>query len=194
MGTSHVRTGLMIAAASVVLGIGTTVALASLSAQPGPCGAPALAGTVVDVTFTDMGPIMGPGMGPGMHGGPMMGPSGSPLGMMSLSASPAAVPAGLVSLRAFNRGRLAHEVVVLPIGVGQSTGQRPVGVGDEIDESGSLGEAAQTCGFGDGDGIAPGAMGWTTLTLPPGRYELVCNIAGHYRSGMYTELDVTPAR
>ncbi len=34
----------------------------------------------------------------------------------------------------------------------------------------------------------------TTLTLTPGRYELLCNIAGHYGSGMYTELDVTCSR
>jgi uncharacterized cupredoxin-like copper-binding protein len=36
--------------------------------------------------------------------------------------------------------------------------------------------------------------GWTTITLPPGRYELICNIAGHYGAGMYTELDVTANR
>jgi len=30
-----------------------------------------------------------------------------------------------------------------------------------------------------------------TLTLPPGEYELVCNIAGHYVSGMYGKLTVT---
>ena len=27
-----------------------------------------------------------------------------------------------------------------------------------------------------------------------GRVDILCNIAGHYGSGMYTELDVTPAR
>ena len=37
-------------------------------------------------------------------------------------------------------------------------------------------------------------MSWTTLTLNPGRYELLCNIAGHYGSGMYTELDVPHQR
>ena len=40
---------------------------------------------------------------------------------------------------------------------------------------------AQTCGAGEGDRIAPGTMGWTTLSLTPGRYELFCNIAGHSR-------------
>ena len=28
------------------------------------------------------------------------------------------------------------------------------------------------------------------MHLTPGRYELFCNMAGHYRGGMHTELDV----
>ncbi|HME49766.1 hypothetical protein [Mycobacterium sp.] len=35
-------------------------------------------------------------------------------------------------------------------------------------------------------GIIPGATGWTTITVSPGRYELLCNIAGHYIAGVYT--------
>ncbi|MCB0942215.1 MAG: hypothetical protein KDB72_18490 [Mycobacterium sp.] len=148
------------------------------------------------------GPMMGPGMmGPGMNGGPMMGPQGawpnSPgmgMGMMRLTINPTSVPAGQVSLRVANNGWLPHEVIVLPLGPGQNPGQRFIGSDWKVDEAGSLGEAARTCGAGEGDGIAPGTMGWTTLTLAPGRYELLCNIAGHYGSGMYTELDVTPSR
>ena len=221
------RTGVLIGAASLVLGIGPTVARAAagagpgfgpLPAQPAPCTPPALAGAVVDVTVSDMGGMMGPGMnggpmmgpggmmgpgmmGPGMNGGPMMGQGpwpnngmGMGMGMMRLIANPTSVPAGQVSLRVANNGMLAHEVVVMPLGPGQNPGQRPVGNNWEVDETGSLGEAAQTCGAGEGDGIAPGAMGWTTLTLAPGRYELICNIPGHYSSGMFAELDVTPAR
>lgn len=226
--TPRLRTALLIGAASLVLGIGNTAALAGagvqpavvpragppvysgpIPAQPAPCAPPALAGAVVDVNVSDMGAMMGPGMnggpmmgpgmmGPGMMGPGMMGPGmmngGMGMGMMRLSANPISVPAGQVSLRVTNTGMLAHEVVVMPLGQGQNPGQRPVGASGEVDEAGSLGEAARTCGPGDGDGIAPGATGWTTLTLEPGRYELLCNISGHYGSGMYTELDVTPAR
>lgn len=92
---------------------------------------------------------------------------------------------------AVNTGVRPHELVVLPLPAGQGIGQRPVGADRKIDETGSLGEASRTCGAGSGDGIAAGATGWTTLTLGPGRYELVCNLPGHYTSGMYTELDVT---
>lgn len=210
------RTGLLIGAASLALGVGTTAAMAGaglapmtgpgfggpLPAQPAACTPPALAGSVVDVTVSDMGGMMGPGM----NGGPMMGPGmmgphgswpntpGMGMGMMRLTANPTSVPAGAVSLRVANDGMLPHEVIVMPLGPGQDPGQRPIGTDWEVDETGSLGEAAQTCGAGDGDGIAPRTMGWTTLTLAPGRYELLCNIAGHYGSGMYAELDVTPAR
>ncbi|MCW1959049.1 MAG: sulfocyanin-like copper-binding protein [Mycobacterium sp.] len=236
MNHNRLRTGLLIGAAALALGIGTTAVMAGagagpgfapmagppgyggpLPAQPAPCTPPALPGAVVDVTTSDMGAMMGPGMngpgmnggpmmgpgmmGPGMNGGPMMGPQGawpnSPgmgMGMMRLTINPTSVPAGQVSLRVANNGWLPHEVVVMPLGPGQNPGQRPVGANWEVNETGSLGEAAHTCGAGEGDGIAPGTMGWTTLTLQPGRYELLCNIAGHYGSGMYAELDVTPAR
>ena len=59
-----------------------------------------------------------------------------------------------------------------------------------MSEDGSLGEASKTCGAGAGDGIDPGGLGWVTLNLPRGDYELVCNLPGHYGSGMYTELVV----
>jgi uncharacterized cupredoxin-like copper-binding protein len=39
--------------------------------------------------------------------------------------------------------------------------------------------------------IASGSVGWVTLTLPPGHYELVCNLQNHYASGMRQELVVT---
>lgn len=190
---NRLKTAVLIGAASLVLGVGTTAALAlgrPLPGQPPSCTAPALPGAVVAVTFSDGGAMMGPGM----HGGPMMRWPRMGMGMMALRASPAAVPAGQVSLLAVNRGGLAHEVVVLPLPDGASPGQRPVSADGEVDESGSLGEAARSCGAGGGEGIGPGATGWITLNLTPGRYELLCNIAGHYGSGMYTELDVAAAR
>ena len=113
------------------------------------------------------------------------------MGMMRIYLNPATVAAGQMSFRALNTGWLNHELVVLPLAQGQFPGQRLIGPDGRVDESGSLGEASRTCGEGDGDGIAPGTTGWTTITLAPGRYELICNIAGHYAAGMYTELDVT---
>lgn len=191
------------AAVAVVLGTATTAAIAHTGPGPdsvrpdsvasiGRCAVPALPGAVVDVGLSDMGAMMGPGHGPG----PMRGDSHwwrhMPMrGMMRLSPDPVQVPAGPVSLRAINTGGLTHEVVVLPLPTGQGVGQRPVGGDEKVDETGSLGEASRTCGAGTGHGITPGTAGWTTLTLHPGRYELICNLPGHYAAGMYAELDVT---
>lgn len=63
--------------------------------------------------------------------------------------------------------------------------------GAEIDEAGSLGEASDSCGEGTGQGILPGTSSWVSVTLQAGRYELVCNLPGHYATGMYTQITVT---
>lgn len=113
-----------------------------------------------------------------------------PRGMMRVLASTNSVPAGVVSLVVTNTGFLTHELVVLPLVAGQQPGTRTVGSDGNVDETGSLGEAAATCRAGEGDGIAADSTGWVTLHLPAGRYELVCNLPGHYAAGRYTELDV----
>ncbi|WP_458315377.1 sulfocyanin-like copper-binding protein [Mycolicibacterium brisbanense] len=162
------------------------------------CPVPALPGTVVDVNLTDMGSMMGPVSGGMMARAGMVGPRLMPgMAMMRILLYPHLIPAGEVSLRTTNTGGLSHELVVLPLATGQLPGQRPSGPDGRVDESGSLGEVSRSCGPGKGDeqspdyGIVPQASGWTTLSLAPGRYELICNIAGHYVAGMSAELDVT---
>jgi uncharacterized cupredoxin-like copper-binding protein len=130
-------------------------------------------------------------MGAGMVGGDQGGMMGGRGGWMMLHATPRAVRAGTVTLVAYNHGSRTHELVVLPLTSGASVGARAVGADNTVDEGGSRGEASNSCGSGSGDGIRPGAAGWSTLTLAPGRYELICNLPGHYAAGMYTELDVT---
>jgi uncharacterized cupredoxin-like copper-binding protein len=146
-----------------------------------PRAAPKLPGSVLNVSLTNMGgPMMG-GQGNSMMGG----------GVMGLSADRATVPHGTVSFLVTNDGSIDHEMVVLPLAGSQTAGARSVGGEGKIDEAGSLGEASKTGGAGAGDGIAPGGSGWVTVTLAPGHYELVCNLANHYSAGMYTQLDVT---
>jgi Sulfocyanin (SoxE) domain len=69
-------------------------------------------------------------------------------------------------------------------------GRRPVGADGRVSEEGSLGEASRSCGDWAGEGIAPGAASWVSLDLPTGRYELICNLPGHYAMGMFTGLNV----
>ncbi|HEY5179926.1 MAG TPA: sulfocyanin-like copper-binding protein [Dermatophilaceae bacterium] len=150
-------------------------------ASGSPQAAPKLPGTVVNVSLTNMGgPMMG-GQGNTMMGG----------GAMGLSTDHATVPHGTVSFLVTNDGSIDHEMVVLPLAGSQTAGARPVGGDGKVDEAGSLGEASKTGGAGAGDGIAPGASGWVTVTLAPGHYELVCNLPRHYAAGMYTQLNVT---
>lgn len=137
------------------------------------CSRPKLEGHVIDVQLSDAGSGM---MGPG----PMMA---------TLSVDASSVPAGRVSLVAHDRGALAHEVVVLPLS-SDGPGTRPTGSDGKVNESASLGEASRSCAQGAGDGLSPGSTGWTTLTLKPGRYELICDEPWHYASGMFDVLTV----
>jgi uncharacterized cupredoxin-like copper-binding protein len=148
--------------------------------SPMTCSAPVgLPGRTVQVTLADMGITQ------------MMGGT-APIGAhMMLRADPATVAAGRVSLVAVNVGWRTHELVILALASGRSAGQRVPGSDGKVDEAGSVGEASASCGAGAGDGIQAGTAGWTTVTLAPGRYELVCNLPNHYADGMHQELVVT---
>jgi uncharacterized cupredoxin-like copper-binding protein len=110
---------------------------------------------------------------------------------MMLRAVPATVPAGKVSFVVGNMGWRTHEMVVLPLAPGQAAGQRVPGADGEVDETGSLGEASASCAAGTGEGIKAGTVGWVTLNLAPGRYEVVCNLRNHYGNGMHQLLVVS---
>lgn len=172
----------IVAGAALVLGTGALVALgASQSSHPAngaygtvTCTAPTLPGTAVDVQVTDSGDSM-------MGQTPMRA---------TLFATPTSVPAGKISFVVANTGALVHELVILPLPA-DGPGTRPTGSDGKIDETQSLGEASRSCGAGTGDGIAPGSTAWTTVTLQPGRYELVCDQPWHYAAGMFDVLTVT---
>lgn len=179
--------GIIVGAAALAAASVLTVAAASGAFDHGrnryraiSCVVPALAGTVVDATLVNMG-------------GPMMmnAPTGSMTGMMRLTLDRSTVTHGQVSLLAINAGNVNHELVILPLPTGQIVGTRAIGADARIDETGSLGEASNTCSAGSGDGIAPGTSSWVTVSLPAGRYEIVCNLPGHYASGMYAQLTVS---
>jgi uncharacterized cupredoxin-like copper-binding protein len=142
------------------------------------CAVPALPGTVIGAALINMG-------------GPMRGGAGSMRGgAMRLSLDRNTTAAGDVSFLASNVGSVTHELLILPLPAGQIVGTRPINADAKIDEAGSLGEASNSCAAGTGDGIASGASGWVTVTLPPGHYEVVCNLPGHYGAGMYAQLIV----
>jgi uncharacterized cupredoxin-like copper-binding protein len=114
-----------------------------------------------------------------------------PRGAMNLSLDRSSISSGSVSFVATNSGSTSHELVILPLAASQVAGSRSISGGNKVDETASLGEASATCNAGEGTGIAPGSASWVTLDLAPGRYEVVCNLPGHYAAGMYRELIVT---
>lgn len=138
------------------------------------CSVPNLPGRTVEVSLSDRSDSM-------MGSRPMM---------VTLRAYPGSVASGQVSFVVRNGGVLAHELVILPLPA-DGAGTRPIGADGRIDESQSLGEASKSCAEGTGDGIAPGATGWVTVTLEPGRYELVCDEPWHYAAGMFDLLTVS---
>lgn len=169
--------------AVLALAVGVAALVALVSSSTGPmidnevgsaaCSVPRLDGVKVDVTLSDAGDAM-------MSQEPMMA---------TITSDPTSVAAGRVSFVAFNNGALVHEMVVLPL-PSDGPGTRLTGADGKTNEAHSLGEASRSCAGGVGDGIAPGSIGWTTMTLKPGRYELVCDEPWHYAAGMFTALTV----
>ena len=92
---------------------------------------------------------------------------------MITSAKTAA--AGKVTFTVRNVGKINHEMVVMKTSL--PPGKLPVNTNHRVPEKGVVGEA--------GD-VHPGQTKKVTLTLPAGKYVLLCNIAGHYKAGQYS--------
>ena len=115
-------------------------------------------------------------------------------GPMSLVPFVDSAPAGDVTFRVKNLGTIEHEMIVLktdtpfdqlPV---TDSGDPPVPVtsgADKVDEDTNVGET------GDPN-LQPGDTRTFTITgMTPGKYVLVCNLAGHYQMGMRAAFTVT---
>jgi len=142
--------------------------------------------TTINVTLWDKGPNSMDGMdsmapmGMNMDGAAMKANAAT----MGVDVDVASVPAGQVTFAVTNASKgTIHEMLVLPIP--DAGAQLPYDPDTKrLDEEGAhdLGEVSE---------LDPGASGKLTLTLEPGSYMLVCNIAGHYAMGMWTLIEVT---
>ena len=100
-----------------------------------------------------------------------------------ITLAPRRVRAGTVRLVLHNEGPDAHELLV----VRSSRTALPLrSDGLTVDE-----EALDRATVGVIEGKEPGTVEEVTVHLKPGRYELFCNMAGHYLGGMRAELVVT---
>jgi uncharacterized cupredoxin-like copper-binding protein len=98
-----------------------------------------------------------------------------------IKIAPARVRAGDVRLKLLNKGPDAHELIMV------RTARRHLPLrtdGLTVDEEGL--KAVETI-----EAEPPGAAHELRLRLKPGRYELFCNMAGHYLGGMRAVLVVT---
>lgn len=139
-----------------------------------------LAATVVNVTLWDKGASMP--MGTGMTYGTMgMNMSMAPMG---IKASPVTAPAGIVTFHVTNSSKdTIHEMIVMYLA--DPTKPLPyIDAEQRVDEdkAGDKGEVSE---------LDPGATGSLTVALKPGKYILICNVPGHFASGMWTEFEVT---
>ena len=101
-------------------------------------------------------------------------------GTMSMTVDPGSVPHGKVKFVVQNQGTELHEVVVVKTTT--PFDQMQVNAKDKVSEKGSKGEI---------EGVGKGKTKSKTLKLKAGQYVLLCNIAGHYTSGMRAPFTVT---
>ena len=93
----------------------------------------------------------------------------------------ATAKAGETSLEAVNIGKIPHELVLAKSDLDPAN--LPTTSNGEVDE-----EALDT--VGEAPDVAAGDTGSFSADLQPGKYVMICNLPGHYSSGMYGSLTV----
>jgi uncharacterized cupredoxin-like copper-binding protein len=94
-------------------------------------------------------------------------------------SAPSRVPAGHVVFRVHNLGPDDHEFIVV------RTDGHPLPLrsdGMTVSE-----ESLQSSIVGSLEPGPPGSVRYLKLDLPPGRYEVLCNMEGHYMGGMHDD-------
>ena len=97
------------------------------------------------------------------------------LGEMYVKPSMMSVPAGKVKFVARNMGKVEHELMVERMPIKLEAPGKPV-------EDAALGMIQD---------MGPMHSGQMAVNLKPGKYELFCNVPGHYAAGQHTTFTVT---
>jgi uncharacterized cupredoxin-like copper-binding protein len=95
------------------------------------------------------------------------------------------LPAGLIDLAVTDRGPSAHEMLIFQTDL--PADKLPRGADGRVDENG---EGVLKV-FDSLDNIAVGTIKTFHIALAAGRYVMVCNLPGHYQSGMHAAFTVT---
>ena len=144
-------------------------------------GGAAQAASTVQVSLWDKGADMSMVTG-FAYGTPNLDMSKATMGM---TATPATVKAGKVTFRVKNSSKdTIHEMIVMYL-ADPSKPLPYIAAENRVDEdkAGDKGEVSE---------LDPGASGTLTVDLKAGKYLLICNVPGHFATGMWTEFTVKP--
>jgi cytochrome c oxidase subunit 2 len=103
----------------------------------------------------------------------------------SVSLSGVSTAAGDVTFGLTNAGNIPHEFIVVR---SELSGEELLG---QVDAATSRLDEAALDAIGEQPEFSPGETKTLTLSLEPGKYVVLCNIAGHFSSGMYADLEIT---
>ena len=101
----------------------------------------------------------------------------------SFQPSVASVGAGTVTFEVVNQGKQDHELVILKTDLPDAALKMRASE-DKVDEG------ASGTNVGEVEDIEAGHTKTGSFALTVGRYVFLCNIAGHYKSGMVKSFDV----
>ncbi|MHB8618901.1 MAG: cupredoxin domain-containing protein [Chloroflexota bacterium] len=104
---------------------------------------------------------------------------------MSIALNQASAPAGTVVFTVKNAGQMEHEMVLLKTDIAQDKVPPRPNDGSKVQETGNGIED-----LGEVEALAAGTSKDLTLQLKPGKYVLICNVAGHYAAGMHAAFTV----
>jgi len=122
---------------------------------------------------------------------PSVAPSAEPILAPTIALSEwkvvtaSTIKAGTVKFTITNVGTIAHELLVFKSDLSPSAYPTDP-AGDIIEEGGGVNLVS------DGENVDPAGTQTRSVDLAPGTYLFVCNIPGHFKSGMFTIVTVTP--
>jgi len=102
-----------------------------------------------------------------------------------IELSQASAPAGRIRLSVHNSGKTEHELVAFRTDLPE--GSLPLDSTGRVNETGP----GITHIDPEAESVQPGTTKSVTLDLPAGRYVVICNLPGHYASGMHQVLTVS---
>ena len=104
---------------------------------------------------------------------------------MGITTDSSSVQAGKITFDVENDSKsLVHEMLVVKV-------DSPADALPYDDQAAKVYED-RVADFGEVSELEPNQTGKLAVNLKPGHYLLVCNMPGHYKMKMYTELTVTP--